>query len=368
MHEEVKMKKQILFLFSIVIFLSSSICHGENKAGFDCKKASTPTEKIICSNSSLSYDDAWLTSTYITRLKFLSLDEKKNLKAEQITWLKRRDKICEQAQNAKSNIDGLDKWLKVCEPTKVRKQSQNTKSNINGIDKDCSKKICLKKMYEERVKELNSSIPGLSRLDLKPDPYLERTITESEQFTGLPEYYYRLSDHEYLFPIDRQGGRQQLGLYYADTKTNTMDKITSWYPSIEGVIQSNGITWLIVYYTDLNHGFNSNGYKAVMMKDKHSSNKPYQLFDLASIDSPYIEEDYGEANPCAYISDSQKKIDNSFSELKGYEVKDINGDGINDMVFRIERFDCKTNKHYSIIETYVFLSKDPYIEKREQKK
>ncbi len=361
------MKKQILFLFSIIIFLSSSISYGENRASFDCKKASTPTEKLICDNWRLSSDDRLLTSTYLKRLMFLSEEEKKFLKTEQISWLKRRDKYCQQAQDTKSYIDEMDKLLKVCEPTKVRKQSQDAKSNINITNKDCMKKICLKKMYEERTKELELKIPGLSRFDRKPTKDLEQTILESKEFFALPEYYYRLSDYEYLFPIDEQGGRQQLGLYYADSKTNKMNKIISWYPSIEGVIQGKGITWLIVYYTDLNHGFSSNGYKAVMIKNNNSSKKPYQLFDLASIDSPYIEEDYGEANPCAYISDSQKKIDNSFSELKGYNVKDLNGDGINDMVFRIERFDCKNNKHYSINETYYFLSNDPYIEKREQK-
>jgi uncharacterized protein YecT (DUF1311 family) len=367
------MKKHILFLSCLVLLIFSSVCHGENSAGFDCKKANTTTEKLICNDFRLSSEDRLLTSTYLTRLKFLSQEEKKNLKAEQIAWLKKRDQVCGQTQD-KTSISKIDKkLLKYCEPKdacKPNRVCKDTKPNSGEIDEDCLKKICLKKIYEGRLMELELKIPGLVRFENEPVKDLELTIIKSKQLRGAPEFYYRLSDHEYLFPVDggKEGGRLQLGLYYADTKNNKLNQIISGYLIIEGVIKGNDVKWLIVYHTDLNRGFSTNGYNAILIKDEKSNNKPYQLFDLASIASPYIEEDYGEDNPCAYISDSQKKIDNSFSELKGYDVKDLNGDGINDMVFRIERYDCKTNKHSSIIETYFFLSKAPYIEKKEQKK
>jgi Uncharacterized protein conserved in bacteria, putative lipoprotein len=367
------MKKHILFLFCLVLLIFSSVCHGENSAGFDCKKENSPTEKLICSDFRLSSEDHLLTSRYLTRLKFLSQEEKKILKAEQIAWLKKRDQVCGQTQD-KTNISEIDKkLLKVCEPKKVCKPNRvcnDTKPNSGGIDEDCLRKICLKKMYEGRLMVLDLKIPGLVKFENEPVKDLELTIIKSKQLRGAPEFYYQLSDHEYLFPVDggKEGGRLQLGVYYADTKNNKLNQIISGYPIIEGVIKDNDITWLIVYHTDLNRGFSTNGYNAILIRDKKSNNKPYQLFELASIETPYIEEDYGEANPCPYISDSQKEIINSFSELKGYDVKDRNGDGINDIVFRIERYDCKTNKHSSIIETYYLLPKDPFIKKMVQKK
>ncbi|MCE5318087.1 MAG: lysozyme inhibitor LprI family protein [Parachlamydia sp.] len=329
MRERYILMKRVFLLSCIIFFIFTFVVNGENRASFDCKKARTSIEKCICSDRELSYADSWLTGIYLERLKFLSEKEKKDLKTEQIAWLKNRDKACNQSKNIKA---------------------------------------CLIKMYEERTKELNSRIPGLVRFDLKPAQDLKRIILKSNEFDGLPENYFQLSDHEYLFPVDSQGGRMQLGIYYANTKINKMDKITSWYPSIEGVIKGKGITWLIVYYTDLEHGFSNNGYNAVMIMDRIISKEPYRILDLASISSPYIEEDYGEEGPCSYLSDSQKQEDNSYSELKGYDVKDLNGDGVNDMVFHIERFNCKTKIHSSITETYYFLPKEPYLKKIVQEK
>jgi uncharacterized protein YecT (DUF1311 family)/N-acetylneuraminic acid mutarotase len=306
----------------------------QGSAGFDCKKATTPIEKCICSDQDLSYADSWLNKTYLSCLKFLSQEDKKKFKAEQITWMKKRDKICSESQDARSNI--------------------------YGIDKDC-----LKKMYDQRTKELNPEIPGLLSFDdVNSAQNLKQLILESNKFDGIPGSYFRLSDNEYLFPIDwGQGGRVQLGMYYANTKTKKIDKVLGGYPLIEGVIKGNGITWIIVYYTDLHWGISSNGYNAIMIKDKTDNYEPYKVFHLASISSNYIEEDFGEEGPCPHLTDSQKENDNSYSELKDYDVKDLNGDGINDIIFQIEKFDCVNNKHKSIKEMYYFLSKDPFIKK-----
>jgi WD40 repeat protein/uncharacterized protein YecT (DUF1311 family) len=322
------MKKHILFLSCLFLLLFSSVCHGTNEASFDCEKASTPTEKCICSDDDLSRTDGWLASEYLTRLKFLSPEEKNNLKSEQIAWLKKRDKACEQAEGSSSNTYGVDKG-------------------------------CLKKMYEERVKELYTKIQGLLRLDLNLPHDLQLLISEKfDKYSIRPSYYFRLSDHEYLL--------YGYGISYADSKKGSVDSIIwgNMGATIHGAIRGKGITWLIVHSGNLHQGHERSGYQAIMITDKKSSNEPYQLFDLAS-DST-LDYLMGNSNPCPYLEDADKDI-GWFSELKGYDVKDLNGDGINDMVFHIEAFDCEANKRISIEETYYFLPRKPFIEKKEKK-
>jgi uncharacterized protein len=324
MHKEVQMKQHILVLSCLLLLIFSSVCHG---ASFDCKKANTSTEKFICRNDELSRADDTLTSTYNTHLKFLSPEAKKNLKKEQKAWLGKRDKDCRLSEDAKTNMYGLDK-------------------------------SCLRKMYEQREKELETKIPGLLRLDVKPPQDLQLLISKKIE-SLLPSYYYRISDHEYiLYGYD---------LSYVDTKKGLVNEIIGQgdSPSILGAIRGNGITWLIITHGRMHQGIESGGYQAIMIKDKKSSNEPYQLFDLAFISSfGFIDDKF---NPCLHLDASDEETDNSFSGLKGYDVKDLNGDGINDMVFHFKEFDCKNNKHTSITETYYFLPKEPYIEKREQK-
>ncbi len=333
------MKGYILFLSSIFLLLFTSVGYTTNLAGFDCKMASTAIEKFICSDSDLSSADRELTGEYNTRMKFRSPEERIKLKSEQKEWLAKRDKSC--------NTDG------------------------GAINKDC-----LKKMYQERIDALDLKIPKLSRLDLNPPKDLKKTFLKSGESIGIlepdgippyREYYYRLSDHEYILPINNVQGRVQFGMYYVDTKKDLFNQITGGGSSIVGAIQGKGITWLITYRSDLIHGIMSEGYNAIMIKDKKSGERPYQVFDLASIStSDSSETDCDKTNPCICLTNSEEDAENSFYALKGYDVKDLRGDGINDMVFHIEQIDCAANKRISIKETYYFLPKEPFIEKKEE--
>jgi len=263
------MKKHILFLYGgLLLFIFSSVSYG---AGFDCEKASTPVENFICSNDELSRADDSLTSTYITRMKFLSQEDKKKLKAEQTEWLKKRSKDC--------------------------KQHDSTSSNAYGIDEGC-----LRRMYEERNKELETKIPGLLRLDIKPPKDLQRFISKKYD-SLLPSYYYRLSDHEYLL--------YGYDLCYADTKKGLVDEIIGQgdSPEIHGAIRGNGITWLIISHGRMHEDIIGGGYQAILIKDKKTGNEPYQLLGLAFIsDFGYLDN---KVNPCLDLDDSE--METSFS-------------------------------------------------------
>jgi WD40 repeat protein/ankyrin repeat protein/uncharacterized protein YecT (DUF1311 family) len=365
------MKRHILFLSCLLLLVVSSICYGENQAGFDCKKASTPTEKIICSDFDLSLNDAVLAEDYNNGMKFLSSEEKSKLKSEQKAWLGKRDKDCKQSQDTESKIAEIEKeCMKNCEQStkpggygmykgclmkydvyeRCMKSLEDAKQDIYGIDKGC-----LRKMYEDRIKELHEKILGLKRLDVKLPRDLQLFIDEKlpEALTGSsPAYYYRISNHQYILEYFD-------GILYVDTKKKDFDTIIRGNigESIEGAIRGGGITWLIASSATMHQGAGGRSYQAIMIKDKKSDNEPpYQLLDLAGVSAS--DHATSGSNPCADLEDDDN---GSFSDLKGYDVKDVNGDGINDMVFHIEGFDCATNKKTSIKETYYFLPKKPFI-------
>lgn len=58
---------------------------------FDCAKASSDVEKLICKDAELAQLDNSLASLYSTVLKNTPAAEQKSLKAEQRGWVKGRD-------------------------------------------------------------------------------------------------------------------------------------------------------------------------------------------------------------------------------------------------------------------------------------
>jgi len=73
-----------LFIYSLFLFTVSLF-----GASFDCTKASSKVEKMICSDSELSALGDNLSKAFKEALK--STDDKDQLKKEQFLWMKNRD-------------------------------------------------------------------------------------------------------------------------------------------------------------------------------------------------------------------------------------------------------------------------------------
>jgi uncharacterized protein len=78
--------KNLLFIF-LIIFSCNTF-----SASFDCAKATTPIEKLICSNNSLSTKDEALNKTYKTALS--KTNNQKELTKRQLNWLKNTRNQC----------------------------------------------------------------------------------------------------------------------------------------------------------------------------------------------------------------------------------------------------------------------------------
>lgn len=79
------------------IAIISLLCaHQSIAASFDCAKATTRTEKMICSNLEISRADEQLATAY--KLAMGKTADKASLKQQQKQWLKSRDSISDAAK------------------------------------------------------------------------------------------------------------------------------------------------------------------------------------------------------------------------------------------------------------------------------
>ncbi len=93
------------FLFFFVVALTSMFAHG---ASFDCRKADTNTEKLICSSEELSLLDDRLSIEY-TKAQSWACDGT-SLKQDQLAWLKRRNAEINESALAKIYKQRVE-WL-----------------------------------------------------------------------------------------------------------------------------------------------------------------------------------------------------------------------------------------------------------------
>lgn len=64
------------------------------KPGFDCQKAQTPIEKLICGSDALSNQDRQMNQLYNSLLDQAAEKDREPIRAEQRSFLKRRDELC----------------------------------------------------------------------------------------------------------------------------------------------------------------------------------------------------------------------------------------------------------------------------------
>jgi uncharacterized protein len=83
------------YLF-IGLMCLSAITH-LRAASFDCGKARTPTEKLICSDARLSQSDERMAAAYATALRLaprISPEEAQDLRRDQRAWLRELQNLC----------------------------------------------------------------------------------------------------------------------------------------------------------------------------------------------------------------------------------------------------------------------------------
>lgn len=90
--------KRIIYKFALLIVimfcLSVGSLHAAGAASFECEKAKTWVEKLICEDENLADLDRKMSASYKELISFLSAQDKTEVKKNQIEWLKTRDRAC----------------------------------------------------------------------------------------------------------------------------------------------------------------------------------------------------------------------------------------------------------------------------------
>lgn len=85
-----------------IIFIAQLLCSGAMAASFDCEKAVTQVEKIICNDEEASRADEKFAQVYEKVYRSAIEEDKLELKSEQLHWLKNTRSKCD---NAKCVVD-----------------------------------------------------------------------------------------------------------------------------------------------------------------------------------------------------------------------------------------------------------------------
>lgn len=108
-------------------------------AGFDCAKAATLVENVICSDNNISTLDETLSSSY--RNALADANNAKNIKLDQRNWLKKRnsckDKVClqrmyEQRINDLASVNSLPKKVGDCVDSSIAEKVTRFEGAIAG--------------------------------------------------------------------------------------------------------------------------------------------------------------------------------------------------------------------------------------------
>lgn len=73
---------------------STGAASGTPAPSFDCSKATTTTERVICSDATLAQLDKEAARNYVQRMAAAPGTERATVRADQRAWLKRRDQAC----------------------------------------------------------------------------------------------------------------------------------------------------------------------------------------------------------------------------------------------------------------------------------
>lgn len=124
----------IYFTSSVACAFSETVKKENFEASFDCTKASSQTEKTICTVRELAEADIEMASIYKSLLSGMSYDEQLSLKNEQLAWLKAREQ-CVNENEMVGCLKGAYKGR-----TEVLKKRQTTSKSLENSNTvvDCS--------------------------------------------------------------------------------------------------------------------------------------------------------------------------------------------------------------------------------------
>ena len=166
-----------------LLFLGMALSLSSSAASFDCQKAQSEVEKIICSNKGLSNADEYLSSLY-SKVK-TQVKHPEILTKNQMEWLKKRDKCGSDIMCLRNNYEGryfqLNHW-------------PETEINLAGVDTVCASGSgnemanCYAEHYD-RLKSVMKNIIEEISVTISSQEYVEKARKSQELWDSYAQYY-----------------------------------------------------------------------------------------------------------------------------------------------------------------------------------
>jgi uncharacterized protein YecT (DUF1311 family) len=85
--------------------------HKTDPPSFDCVKAATPVERLICKDGGLSFLDSQMANSYQMVLKNASAEQKEIIRRQQAEWLADYSRTCNALHSESEQRDCIDRFL-----------------------------------------------------------------------------------------------------------------------------------------------------------------------------------------------------------------------------------------------------------------
>lgn len=143
---------QIIFVIATcyVLFLSS-IAAANSNPSFDCTKAKTEIEEMICKSQVLSSLDRELSEIYATLHRTLEETEKADLKKAQVEWLKQRTKITDEGISSYETPEDLQTKKEAILIMDYKGRVAELKAKLDRAVDDASHEVMRPKLIMEEL-------------------------------------------------------------------------------------------------------------------------------------------------------------------------------------------------------------------------
>lgn len=237
-------------LLTLMLLLSVSLLG----ASFDCAKAATKVEKMICANPELSALDENLSKTFKEALK--ATDDKEQLKKEQFAWMKERNK-CQDVECLKIEYENRLTTFLSFDLTKKLLQAQSDAKILYSKEHNADKAIDILEnahiiyIYEEPFEWINGNEVYVKNMVF--NSYFPRDLKRDEYIDLMHSYGYYLSKSStrYVESIPVLKKAYALSHYKNDVVLNSLrdvyQKLNIHFDKQENKIKNNNYASTVIH-------------------------------------------------------------------------------------------------------------------------
>ncbi len=348
----------------LLVVLGVAGCMTASASSFDCSKAQSNVEHLICDAPELSRLDEELNKAYL----FLRSGgkDKQLVITEQRRWLNETRNVCSDADCLKNAYTTRIGELSGSgtSPRQIRKTVKH--ALVKPREMDDFESFIKEREYLDDPYEIASSeadkllrfIEKRLRTEKSSSAEIEENQTWRKEFVAYLKEgngdYLKIADSSYIVQSYFQNASLS-GIFFVDMKSGQFKRLSYDY-ALEVVDKGylpDGTGWLLAGYGGLSHGISFEGYYLITFYDGGEA--------VYATSTRAVHEDYGysEESPAVgsyeyWCGPEDNRVSDIAGRVQGHEWKDLNGDRQDELTFKVEEKDCRQAKKPSIKRRLVY--------------